>query len=178
MGVRRPRVRASDGSAELPVASYEAFNGTELLGRKALEQMLAGLSTRRYRTGLGPVGEQVTARASSTSRSAVSRRFVAATETALSELMSADLAGLDLVAFMVDGVYFGEHLCVVALGITIEGVKVPLAIEEGSTENATLVTSLIVGLRRGAWMSPGRCWPWWTGRRRCAGRCWTSSITW
>jgi len=44
-------------------------------------------------------------------------------------------------------VHFGEHVCVVALGITIDGVKVPLAIEEGSTENATLVTSLIVGLR-------------------------------
>lgn len=43
--------------------------------------------------------------------------------------------------------HFGEHVCVVALGITIDGVKVPLAIEEGSTENATLVTSLIVGLR-------------------------------
>jgi putative transposase len=61
--------------------------------------------------------------------------------------MSADLSGLDLVAFMVDGVHFGDHVCVVALGITIDGTKVPLAIEEGSTENATLVTSLIVGLR-------------------------------
>jgi transposase-like protein len=48
---------------------------------------------------------------------------------------------------MVDGVHFADHVCVVALGITIDGTKVPLAIEEGSTENATLVTSLIVGLR-------------------------------
>ena len=86
-------------------------------------------------------------RPASTSKSAVSRRFVKATETALAELMSADLSGLDLVAFMVDGVHFGEHACVVALGITIDGTKLPLAIEEGSTENATLVTSLIVGLR-------------------------------
>jgi Transposase, Mutator family len=78
---------------------------------------------------------------------AVSRRFVAATKNALADLMSADLSGLNLVAFMVDGVHFGEHVCVVALGITLDGTKVPLAIEEGSTENATLVTSLIVGLR-------------------------------
>lgn len=109
--------------------------------------MLAGLSARRYPVGLEPVGEQITAEATSTSKSAVSRRFVAATEHALADLMSADLSGLDLVAFMVDGVHFGEHVCVVALGITIDGAKVPLAIEEGSTENATLVTSLIVGLR-------------------------------
>ncbi len=55
--------------------------------------------------------------------------------------MSADLSGLDLVAFVVDGVHFAEHVCVVARGITIDGTKVPLAIEEGSTENVTLVTA-------------------------------------
>jgi transposase-like protein len=145
--VRRPRVRAVDGSGELPIASYEAFTSTEALGRKAMEQMLAGLSTRRYHVGLEPVGEQVAAEATSTSKSAISRRFVKATEHALAGLMSADLSRLDLVAFMVDGVHFADHVCVVALGITIDGTKVPLAIEEGSTENATLVTSLIVGLR-------------------------------
>jgi putative transposase len=147
LAMRRPRVRASDGSGELPVASYQAFSGTEVLGGKAMEQMLAGLSSRRYGVGLEPVGEHVQAQAGSTSKSAVSRRFVQATEQALTDLMSADLSGLDLVAFMVDGVHFADHVCVVALGITIDGTKVPLAIEEGSTENATLVTSLIVGLR-------------------------------
>jgi putative transposase len=145
--VRRPRVRAADGSGELPIASYEAFCGAEMLGRKAMEQMLAGLSTRRYHVGLEPVGEQVSVESGSTSKSVISRRFVQATTTALADLMAADLSGLDLVAFMVDGVHFGNHVCVVALGITIDGVKVPLAIEEGSTENVTLVTSLIVGLR-------------------------------
>jgi len=71
--VRRPRVRAVDGtgtSKELPIASYEVFTGTELLGRKAMEQMLAGLSSRRYHVGLEPVGEHVTSEATSTSKSA------------------------------------------------------------------------------------------------------------
>jgi putative transposase len=148
--VRRPRVRTADGtgtSRELPIASYEAFTGPEVLGRKAMEQMLAGLSSRRYGVGLEPVGEQVAAESGSTSKSAVSRRFVKATEQALADLMNADLSGLDLVAFMVDGVHFGEHCCVVALGIDIDGTKHPLSLVEGSTENATLVTELIVGLR-------------------------------
>ena len=145
--VRRPRVRAADGSGELPVPAYELFSGTEVLGRLALERMLAGLSTRRYRSGLEPVGEQVQATATATSKSAVSRRFVAATETALAELVGADLSGLDLVAVMVDGVHFAESCCVVALGIGVDGTKHPLAVEEGSTENATLVTALLVGLR-------------------------------
>jgi putative transposase len=145
--VQRPRMRATDGSGELPVASYELFSGTEMLGRMALERMLSGLSTRRYPVGLEPVGARTEQTATSTSRSAVSRRFVAATETALAELLAADLSGLDLVALMVDGVHFGEHTCVVALGIDIDGVKHPLSLVEGSTENATLVTELIVGLR-------------------------------
>jgi transposase-like protein len=69
------------------------------------------------------------------------------TATALDQLRSADLSGLDLVALMVDGVFFAEHLCIVALGIGIDGTKHPLALVEGSTENATLVRDLMVDLR-------------------------------
>jgi putative transposase len=145
--VRRPRVRSADGSRELAVASYELFSSTEILGRLALERMMAKLSTRRYPAGLEPVGTAVEAQATSTSKSAVSRRFVAATETALAELMAADLSGLDLVAVMVDGVHFADHLCVVALGIGLDGTKHPLGVVEGSTENTTVVTDLLAGLR-------------------------------
>ena len=145
--VTRPRVRAADGSGELPVPAYELFTGTEVLGRMAMERMLAGLSTRRYEVGLEPVGEQVSEAATATSKSAVSRKFVAMTEHALADLLAADLSQLDLVALMVDGVRFAEHLCVVALGIDIDGVKHPLAVVEGSTENTTLVRGLLVGLR-------------------------------
>lgn len=145
--VTRPRVRAVDGSGEVPVPTYELFTSTELLGRMAMERMLAGVSTRRYPVALEPVGEQVAADAKSTSKSAVSRKFVAMTETALADLLAADLTGLDLVAIMIDGVHFADHLCVVALGIGIDGVKHPLALVEGSTENTTLVRGLLVGLR-------------------------------
>ena len=145
--IERPRVRAADGSSELAVPAYELFSQTELLGAMALERMLAGLSTRRYRVGLEPLGAEVESRASATSRSAVSRKFVRATESALAELLAAPLHALDLVALMVDGVYFAEHCCVVALGIGSDGRKHPLALEEGATENATLVRELLVGLR-------------------------------
>jgi putative transposase len=145
--VTRPRVRAADGSGELHLPSYDLFSSTEVLSQLALEKMLAGLSSRRYIHGLEPAGQAVEEAAAATSKSAVSRRFVAATETALGELKTRRLDDLDLVVFMADGVHFGESTCVVALGIDIDGVKHPLAVEEGSTENATLVTDLITGLR-------------------------------
>ena len=104
-------------------------------------------AARPISTRLEPVGIQVERTANSTSKSAVSRRFVAATEQALAELLAADLSELELVALMVDGVKVAEHCCVVALGITGDGTKVPLGLAEGATENATVVTDLLAGLR-------------------------------
>ena len=147
IAVDRPRVRRADGTAELPLPTWQAFAGTELLDQLTLERMLAKLSTRRYRVGLEPVGSRADQASSGTSRSAVSRRFVAATERALAELLAQDLSGLDLVALLVDGIRVAEHCCVVALGITIDGTKVPLGLAEGATENATVVGDLLVGLR-------------------------------
>jgi transposase-like protein len=145
--IRRPRVRSADGTRELPVPTYQAFAPTELLDQLALERMLAKLSTRRYRVGLEPVGTQVEHTATGTSKSAVSRRFVARTEHALAELLAQDLSGLDLVALLVDGIRVADHCCVVALGITLDGTKVPLALAEGATENATVTRDLLTGLR-------------------------------
>jgi putative transposase len=145
--VERPRVRSADGARELSLPTWAAFTGSELLDQLTLERMLAKLSTRRYQHGLEPVGSQVEHTATGTSRSAVSRRFVARTEHALAELLAADLSTLDLVALMVDGIRVAEHTCVVALGITLDGTKVPLALAEGASENATVVRELLVGLR-------------------------------
>jgi putative transposase len=145
--IRRPRVRSADKTAEIQLPTYQLASSTELLGRETLGRMLANLSTRHYVVGLEPMGKRVAAKTRSVSKSAVSRRFVAMTESALLELMSADLSELDLVAVMIDGANLGQHLCVVALGIALDGTKHPLAVVEGDTENATVVKRLLVGLR-------------------------------
>jgi putative transposase len=145
--VERPRVRSADGAAEVSLPTWQGFASTELLDQLALERMLAKLSTRRYAAGLEPVGVRVERASSGTSKSAVSRRFVAATEHALTELLAADLTGLDLVALLVDGIRVAEHTCVVALGITLDGTKIPLGLVEGATENTSVVTELLAGLR-------------------------------
>ncbi len=108
--ISRPRVRAVDGAGELPVPAYDLFSGTGLLAKMAMGRMLGGLSTRRYPVGLEPVGDAVGEAARSTGKSAVSRRFVAMTETALADLLGTDLTGLDLVAVLIDGVHVADHL--------------------------------------------------------------------
>lgn len=145
--VRRPRVRSADGSAELPLASYEAAGATDLLAEGIVARMLAGLSTRRYAVGLEPVGTAIEARRSGTSHAAVSRRFVAATAERLAEFMGRSLAGQRFLVVMLDGFAMGEHLLLGALGIRADGTKVPLGVVEGAVENEAIVLALLTDLR-------------------------------
>ncbi len=108
--------------------------------------MLAGVSTRRYQRTQEPVGSGVERAARSTSRSAVSRTFVERTRRSLGELMSRRLDDVRLGAMMIDGLELQGRTNVVALGITTEGVKIPLGLWEGSTENATVATALLSDL--------------------------------
>ena len=117
--VRRPRVRTvGEDSAEVPLESYSAFAGADLLAEGIVARMLAGISTRRYPVALEPVGEAVEQAATSTSKSAVSRRFVAATAGRLAALCARPLEDRRWPVVMLDGVHLGEHLLVVALGVT------------------------------------------------------------
>jgi putative transposase len=146
VGVERPRVRSADGREELRLATYDYFADRDPLTRSVLERMLAGVSTRRYRRTQEPVGAAVEQAARSTSRSSVSRSFVERTRGALGELMSRRLDDVRLAAMMIDGLELQGRCCVVALGITTEGVKLPLGLWEGSTENATVATALLSDL--------------------------------
>jgi putative transposase len=111
-----------------------------------LERMLAGVSTRRYaRTG-EPVGSDIDEVARSTSRSAVSREFVSRTREHLIDLMSRPLGDLRLAVVMLDGIELKGRCCVVALGIDTDGIKHPLGLWDGSTENATVATTLLSNL--------------------------------
>src|SRR6266498_4978710 len=143
--VSRPRARTTDGN-EVPLACYRRFTAEDQLTAVVMGRMLAGLATRRHVAAAEPVGQGVQQAATATSRSAVSRRFIAATKTALAELLNRDLATLNVKVLMVDGEHIAEHLAVVALAITAHGTKVPVGLWEGSTENATVVKALLVDL--------------------------------
>jgi transposase-like protein len=143
--VDRPRARTTDGH-EVALNTYTHFAADDLLSQVVMERMLAGVATRRHaRTG-EPVGTQVVEQAKSTSRSAISRRFVRQTETALGELMARDLSGEDIKVLMLDGEHMAQRCVVVALAITADGTKKPVGLWDGSTENKTVVRALLADL--------------------------------
>jgi transposase-like protein len=143
VAIRRPRVRTQGQEVTLP--TFAAVSATDPLNARAVEQMLIGVATRRYARSLEPIGSGVLSRG--TSKSAVSRRFVAQTGAQLEAWRTRPLDGLDLVALFLDGVVFADHCVIVALGIDSTGRKHPLGLWSGSTENAAVCQTLLGNLR-------------------------------
>jgi transposase-like protein len=146
VAVRRPRMRTAADERELPVESYEYFADRDPLTRAVMDRMLAGVSTRKFARVGEPVGGEVEQASTSTGKTAVSDMFIERTRTALGELMSRRLDDVRLAVMMLDGLEIADRTHVVALGITTDGVKIPLGLWEGSTENATLARTLLADL--------------------------------
>jgi len=125
--------------------SWTKFGAEDPLDERAVEQMLVGVTTRRYQRSLEPLPADLPSRG--TSKSAVSRRFVAATERQMAEWLGRDLGALDLGVLMIDGVYIDERVLLVALGIDADGKKHVLGVREGATENAAACTAMLADLR-------------------------------
>jgi transposase-like protein len=141
--IQRPRVRSSDGH-ELGLPSWPVWSSRDPLDERAFEQMVVGVSTRRYPRSLEPLPQEVAVRG--ISKSAVSERFVVGTQRRLTELMRRDLSGLKLVALLIDGVHFAEHVVLAGVGIDVDGAKHPLGLREGATENAAACKALLEDL--------------------------------
>jgi putative transposase len=146
VGVQRPRVRTAGSDSELELSVYQHFADRDPLSRIVLERMLAGVSCRRYGRVQDHVGDQLEATARGISKSAISRTFIERTRQALGEIMARRLDDIRLAVLMLDGIDLKGRTNIVALGITSEGVKIPLGLWEGSTENATVATALLSDL--------------------------------
>src|SRR5665811_547810 len=127
VAVSRPRVRSAKGH-ELKLPSWREWSARDPLEQRAVEQMVLGVSTRRYARSLEPLPEAVTVRG--ISKSAVSERFVYGTERKLAALMSRDLRELRVVALLIDGMHFAEHLVLAAVGVDERGDKHALGLRE------------------------------------------------
>jgi len=66
--------------------------------------------------------------------------------TPLAALMERKLAGLKLIAVMIDGVHFADPVVLVAIGIDAGGKKHTLGLREGATEHAAACKALLADL--------------------------------
>lgn len=135
----RPRVRR-DGE-EVELESFAQLQREDPLNDRAVEQMLVGVSTRKYARSLEPVIQDVTT--FGTSKSAVSRRFVAKTRSQLEAALSRPLNDRGWAALLIDGICFHEHVVLLVVGIDESGQKHLVAFREGTTENATLCREML-----------------------------------
>jgi putative transposase len=116
--VERPRARSVEGR-ELSLPSWRAWSARDPLEQRAVEQMLVGVSTRRYARSLEPLPGEFKVRG--IGKSVVSDRFVVGTARKLSALLQIKLGWLQLIAVMIDGVRFADHVVLAAVGIDLSG---------------------------------------------------------
>jgi len=161
LGVRKPRLRAQ-GGGEVAIPAYEAMQDARL-GRRRLDVLLRGISTRQYRNVLPEMADTC-----GVSKSNVSREAIAAGEEALQELLERRFDDLELLVIYIDGMVFGDHHMISAVGVDAEERKHVLGIQPGATENAAAVEDLLQQLLARGSSRRSRCCSSSTAPRRCA----------
>jgi transposase-like protein len=150
--VDKPRLRRKGNGqgAELDLPAYAAMQNDSRLGRRMLEILMHGVSTRSYRTVLPEMADTV-----GVAKSSVSREFIDASEEALKKLAERRFDDKDILIVYLDGLIFGVHHVIVALGVDADGHKHVLGLTSGASENAAACKALLEDLvERG--VKPGR----------------------
>jgi transposase-like protein len=138
--VKRPRLRKREGG-EVAIPAYESLQTNAAFGQHVGELMMRGVSTRDYATVIGELAETT-----GVSKSSVSREFIEASTKALEALAHRRFDDVDVLVIYVDGVRYGDHHVIAALGVDTGGEKHVLGIEPGASENGEVVCRLLEGL--------------------------------
>ena len=136
LGVTKPRLREK-GGGEVAIPAYEAMqeNG---IGERMLDVLMRGISTRQYAEVLPEMASTC-----GVSKSTVSREAAEAGEQALQELLERRFDEFDLLVIYIDGMQFGEHHVISAVGVDGKGHKHVLGLQQGATENSAAVEDLL-----------------------------------
>ena len=136
-----PRVRNVDDDSEVSLDAYQALQTPRNMDQGLLLRMLKGIATRNYESCAETVPE-----AFGLSSSTVSRRYVKATARRLAQFQERSLADYDLVALLLDGKSFADEQIIIALGVTLDGRKIPLAFVQAATENERVCRRFLADL--------------------------------
>lgn len=143
LAVQRPRLRKKGAGAgkEVEVPAYQAMQDQPRLGARMLDILMRGVSTRQYQGVIPEMADTV-----GVSKSSVSRQMIEASEAEVEGLLSRRFDDVNLLIIYIDGMAFGDHVMMGAVGVDAEGRKHVLAIREGATENATVAKELLEDL--------------------------------
>src|SRR5512139_3071397 len=139
--IRVPRVRNQHEGKEIPLRSYERLQAPREGDEGVLRRILHGLSCRNYERCAEAVPE-----AFGLSGSTVSKRYIRASARELKRLCERRLESYDFVALLMDGKAFGTDEMVIALGVTVEGRKIPLGFVQTGAENERVGREMLEGL--------------------------------
>jgi len=141
--VTKPRLRrrGSGRGGEVEIPAYKAMRSNERLSVRVLEILMRGVSTRNYKAIIPEMAETV-----SVSKSAVSRRFIEASEKRLKDLFERRFDDLDILVIYLDGLIFGGHHVLASVGVDSTGRKHVLGMVQGASENAASAKSLLEDL--------------------------------
>ena len=137
--LRSKQVRGRGGEVEVP--AYEAMRKDARLADRMLAILMHGVSTREYKKVLPEMAEQA-----GVSKSQVSRETIEAGARLLKELVERDFSDKDLLILYLDGIQFGEHHVLAAVGVDSDGHKHVLGLRDGASENAEVVKGLLQDL--------------------------------
>src|SRR6266852_2190653 len=147
--VRKPRLRHKE-QGEVEVPAYQALRTNSTLAARMLDILLHGVSTRHYRQVLPEMAQTV-----GVSKSSVSREAIEASEQVLQALAERRFDDRDIVLIYLDGLRFGRHHVLAAVGVDSQGNKHVLGLRQGASENAVVFQELLEDLvARG--VRPGR----------------------
>ena len=128
-----PRVRDVAANQEVPLRAYQRlqqpFNDEE-----SMRKLLHGLSTHKYHES-----SSLAAEAFGISPSSLSKKFIRCSGDKLKQLQTRSLAQQDIVAIFIDAKRYADDGIMVGLGVTIEGKKIVLGIEQVHSENGRAI---------------------------------------
>src|SRR5579859_6115370 len=130
--------RGPGADKEVEIPAYAAMQDEPKLSARMLDIVMRGVSTRQYRGVIPEMADTV-----GVSKSSVSRQIIEASEAEVEALLARRFEDVNLLIIYIDGMQFGDHVMIGAVGVDGEGHKHVLAIREGATENATVAKELL-----------------------------------
>lgn len=133
-----PRVRNTKIPQEVPLTMYQRLQEPLCDDRQTILKLLNGISTRKYQQSAELVPEVF-----GISPSNLSKRFKNKTADALRKLQNRSLSNDDIICVFIDAKRFAKDGLMVALGITIDGKKMVLGIEQSYSENSKVAEQFL-----------------------------------